>query len=59
VNENIKIAAIIAAAIIAAVSINSYFSAYNSCVRGVMSDPDRSELGANLICARHLGGTTD
>jgi hypothetical protein len=56
VNENVKIAAIAAVALVAAVGIYSYFSPYNSCVRGVLSS-GVAEYQAHFQCARHLGGS--
>ena len=53
--ERVAIAAIVAVGIVAAVGVYSYFSPYNSCVRGVISG-GAPEHFANLQCAKRLSG---
>ena len=50
----VKAAAILAAGIVVAVAVFSYFSPYQTCVRGV---EDRNpKAPAAVICAKHFGG---
>ena len=50
----VKPAVILAVGIVVAVAVFSYFSPYQSCVRGV---EDRNpNAPAAVICAKHFGG---
>ena len=55
-NDKVKIALIAAIAAVAAVGTYSYFSPYNTCVRGLMAG-GATEYRANFQCARQLGGS--
>jgi hypothetical protein len=55
-NDRVKIAAIIAVAIVCSVGLYIYFSPYNSCVRG-LKDGGAEDYQAHFQCARQLGGT--
>lgn len=51
-NNSVKIALIIAAAIIVGVSIFVYFSPYQSCVRGMRAGAPTKPGVAEVYCAR-------
>lgn len=55
-NDKVRIALIAAVAAVAAVGIYTYFSPYNTCVRGLKAG-GADEFQANFQCARQLGGS--
>lgn len=52
----LRVALIIAGAIVISVAMFLYFSPYQSCVRGLESD-GMSTRGAHGACAKRLGGS--
>lgn len=54
-NDKVKIAIIAAVGVVAAVALYSYFSPYNTCVRGLQAG-GAEEYQAHFQCARQLGG---
>lgn len=54
-NDKVKIAIIAAVGVVAAVALYSYFSPYNTCVRGLQASGE-GEFRAHFLCAKLLGG---
>lgn len=54
-NDKVKIAVIIAVALVSAVVLYMYFSPYQSCVRG-LKEGGAPDYVASGQCARMLGG---
>ena len=55
-NDKVKIALILAVALVVAVGLYMYMSPYNTCVRGLKSG-GAEDHQAHFQCARQLGGS--